>query len=156
MSTNRTWTHVELVNRAARWLRNSAQVSDPTSGNRPITAHWGVVLTEPSGSGTEIPDAIGWSHGGMVSIVIECKTSRADFRSDFQKVARRSPQFGVGNYRFYMAPVGVIAREALTEMGWGLLEVSGRVVRIVQQSREHNYSLRRQHAMLWSALRKQQ
>lgn len=155
---NRTWTHAELVDRGARWLRNSAKVfSELTCGYHPISARCAVVLTEAIGAGgSEIPDVIGWSNGGRISIVIECKTSRADFRADFRKWARHTPRQCVGRFRFYMALPGIIAKEAVAEVGWGLLEVHGRSVRIIQYSREHPYRLRGEHALLWSALRKEQ
>jgi len=72
----------------------------------------------------ERPDAIGWrsSH----SILIECKTSRADFRVDASKPFRRDATRGMGSLRFFMAPVGIIRATELPA-GWGLLEVGERV-----------------------------
>lgn len=66
----------------------------------------------------EIPDVIGWVNGD--SILVECKTSRADFKVDALKPFR---QFGgIGNYRFYLAPAGVLDIEEVPEK-WGFLEV---------------------------------
>lgn len=106
-------THEQLVSMARKWLVRGRQCS--------------VVLTETQAQSGEVPDAIGWR--GQFSILIECKTSRADFRRDLDKWYRNSG-FGIGQQRFFMAPQGVIPTHELPE-GWGLLEVSGNVVRTV-------------------------
>ncbi len=119
------------------------------------TAGAKVVLTEFAGgavggarrsrrSNKEIPDAIGWLRSG-VSLLIECKASRADFLSDAVKPSRRSSKAsvsggpepsnaeppikpprkteGLGAYRFYLAPSGLLHPDELPE-GWGLLELT--------------------------------
>lgn len=106
-------THEQLVIMAKKWLIKGRQCS--------------VVLTETQAKSGEIPDAIGWR--GQFSILIECKTSLADFRRDMSKWYRQSG-YGIGQQRFFMAPAGVIPVSELPE-GWGLLEVSGNVVRTV-------------------------
>lgn len=104
-------THAELVAEAARWLCNRCAV----------------VLTELVTSG-EVPDAIGWRSG--LSILVECKTSRADFMADSKKPFRQHPAMGIGHYRYFLAPDGLIAVEELPPR-WGLLElVEGRGVRV--------------------------
>ena len=70
----------------------------------------------------ETPDVIGW-HGGF-STLIECKATRADFLSDKKKWFRRHPENGVGFYRYYMAPDGVITVDELPDR-WGLIVVKG-------------------------------
>lgn len=70
----------------------------------------------------EIPDVIGFSAYGK-SILIECKASRSDFLRDRAKQFRISPSRGMGRYRFYLAPKGVIS-EADLPLNWGLIEVS--------------------------------
>lgn len=104
-------THDELVIMARKWLIRGRQCT--------------AVLTETQAKSGEIPDAIGWR--GQFSILIECKTSLADFRRDRDKWFRSSG-YGIGQQRFFMAPAGVIPASELPE-GWGLLEVSGNVVR---------------------------
>lgn len=64
-------THIQLVERAVRWLSGSKKCT-------PVLA--GIASTE------EIPDAIGWNSWG--SIVVECKTSIMDFYADKQKYIR--------------------------------------------------------------------
>jgi len=96
--------HDELTKRAAAWLRRTCAV----------------VITEISG-GSERPDAIGFMSDGS-TILIECKTSRADFLSDRKKFFRRLERYGMGTRRYYMVPTDLILADE-TSGGWGLLEV---------------------------------
>ena len=106
-------SHPELVERAGKWLKSFG---------------CSVVLKElvAAISSGEIPDAIGWK--SSTSILIECKTSRNDFHKDKKKPFRRNPDSGMGYWRFYMCLPGVMNKEDLPE-GWGLLWVTGKVVR---------------------------
>ena len=115
-------THDELVRRAARWLKNTARCQP--------------VFTEQM-TLSESPDAIGWTWKG--SILIECKTSLSDFHADKKKPFREDGFLGVGRQRFYMAPPEIINDNAFRKTrywhyGWGLLEVKGNIVRVVQQA----------------------
>lgn len=106
-------THLDLVNRAARWLR----------GTR--SCLW--VLTE-SRAGfvySESADAIGWDRLGL-SHLIECKVSREDFNRDKRKHFRAMPSMGMGSFRYYMVPkeLAPYAKEHLPSR-WGLLYVTG-------------------------------
>ncbi|WP_312328388.1 hypothetical protein [Stenotrophomonas sp.] len=106
-------THGELVKAAGKWLRGTAGCS--------------VVLEElcaATGNG-ENPDAIGW-HCGR-TMLIECKASRSDFLADRKKPFRADPTRGLGLYRYFMAPKGLLRPEEIPER-WGLLEVAGRRV----------------------------
>lgn len=105
-------THADLVRRAEAWLRGIG---------------CGVTFRELVAATTsgEIPDAIGWR--STISIMIECKVSRADFLADKNKRFRQHPYLGVGDWRIFMAPEGVIKPEELPA-GWGLLVVRGRAV----------------------------
>jgi len=69
----------------------------------------------------EIPDAIGFRSG--ISILVECKASRSDFLSDKKKIFRRNPSKGMGTFRFFMCPAGLIHPDDLPER-WGLVWVS--------------------------------
>lgn len=85
-----------------------------------------VVIRDPFRSSTaEQPDAIGWRDG--VSILIECKSSRADFLADRNKSFRKDPTKGMGDWRFYMCPKGMITVADLPP-GWGLLYVTPKSV----------------------------
>jgi len=107
-------THAQLVEKAVHWLRRY---------------RCGVVLSEQACVNGEIPDAIGWKQA-CHSVLVECKTTRADFLADRAKPFRQKPEKGVGSERFYLAPPGLINPEELPG-GWGLLELrQGRVVAI--------------------------
>jgi hypothetical protein len=90
-----------------------------------------VVITDPFrsvGPFGEQPDAIGWKNG--LSWLIECKVSRADFHADKLKRFRAEPEKGMGDWRFYLCPEGVITVADLPA-GWGLLwVVNGRIKKI--------------------------
>lgn len=79
----------------------------------------------------EQPDAIGWDFRGR-SCLLEIKTSRSDFFADQKKPFRKKNK-GCGRLRYYVTPKGLVKPEELPE-GWGLLEVSGRGLRIKKKS----------------------
>lgn len=101
-------THTELVKRAAKWLEKEHPV----------------VVTEMGTQGCEEPDAIGFKKLG-VSTLIECKTSRGDYYSDRKKGPRR-----MGDFKYFLTPRDLLKGLTLTE-GWGLLEVRGRIIRVI-------------------------
>lgn len=109
-------THKELVERGAAWLerQNCKIVIDDRMAAKTLYK--------------ERPDVMGWRNGK--SILIECKTSKADFYCDAKKPFRVDPDKGMGDYRFYMCPPDVIKIENLPE-GWGLLYVTEKTVRQV-------------------------
>lgn len=108
--------HTQLCEVAEKWLRNMG------CG---VTFNDAFQAATPNG---EQPDAIGWR--GEISILIEVKTSRADFLKDRAKPFRKDPQKGMGDWRFYLCPKGMITENELPD-GWGLLYWDGRVVRKV-------------------------
>ena len=88
------------------------------------------VLTEPDSLGEEA-DAIGWKtakEGREVTHVIECKASLADFRADKGKEHRLDPSIGMGVYRWFLTPEGLVEPFDCEEVGWGLLEWDGKSV----------------------------
>lgn len=128
-------THQELVCAAAMWLKMRCAV----------------VITELVTTG-ETPDAIGWQ--GTHSILIECKVSKADFLADQKKMFRRSPEFGIGQHRYYLTPVGLLSVDDL-QLKWGLLELTESGIRMVRQS-DHFEEVNSRHEMrlLLSTLRR--
>ena len=108
-------THDDLVKIAKKWLIKARSCS--------------VVLTETQAQSGEIPDCIGWRR--QHSTLIECKTSLADFRRDLKKWYRNSGP-GIGQQRYFMAPKGVIPVSEVP-VGWGLLEVSGKLVKTTKK-----------------------
>lgn len=124
-------THRELCEIAERWLLGSQRCR--------------VAIAEPNCIVTdEQPDAIGFK--GSWSILVEAKTSRADFLADAKKPFRLRPQKGMGQCRYYICEPGIITEDDLPER-WGLLYVlPGGRVRIVRYSGrfpEVNYAAER-------------
>jgi hypothetical protein len=109
--------HAKLVLAAVGWLRRY---------------RCGVVLSEQACVSGEMPDAIGWKNA-CHSVLVECKVSRADFLVDRAKPWRQKPETGVGKERFYLAPTAMIRAEELPA-GWGLLEISGRNIKVAKRS----------------------
>lgn len=105
--------HDELVQRAVRWLKGSCGCSTALSEMRALTT-----------SG-ECPDAVGWRSD--YSILVECKASRSDFLADRKKNFRSNPERGIGTYRFYLCPPGMITIDDLPE-SWGLLYAEERTI----------------------------
>jgi hypothetical protein len=115
--------HQDLCVLAARWLRKPASKGGPGCL---------VAMSECQAAGNgEIPDAIGYRCTGwdQYTVLVEVKTTRADFLADFQKPHRIDSAQGMGMYRYYFAPAGVIDLAELPT-GWGLVEVSGRSTRV--------------------------
>ncbi|RQQ88664.1 hypothetical protein DF134_18950 [Burkholderia stagnalis] len=104
--------HKRLVVLGEKWLRRQG---------------FAVVASELVTGGTrEQADVIGFRSN--CSAVIEAKASRADFLADARKPHRVIG--GLGVYRFYLCPPGVIEVADLPER-WGLLYAEGRSVRDV-------------------------
>ncbi len=101
-------------------------------GRKWLKKYCSVIVTEMAGGCWEEPDVIGW--GGPGSYVIECKANRADFLGDIKKRHRTNTK-GLGNYRFYLTPPGLLRFEECAERGWGLLESHKSRVHIVSWSR---------------------
>ena len=74
------------------------------------------------GSSSERVDAILFNSYG--SFMIEVKITRSDFLKDAKKPFRVTPRLGVGKYRYYACPEGLIKPEELPD-GWGLIYVRG-------------------------------
>lgn len=111
-------THDQLCDIAVRWLKR------PESQRGPGCAC--AFKEVASVSGRERADAWGYSYSyGGGSIVVEVKVSRSDFLSDRQKPHRKDPRQGMGEWRYYMCPEGIIKPEDLPER-WGLLWVNKR------------------------------
>jgi hypothetical protein len=110
-----TFTHAELCAVAVKWLQR------PHSGGGPGCM---VAVSEVASGWTgEIPDAIGFSlaHWESGATVIEVKVSRSDFLADKHKPHRQAG--GIGSWRYYMAPKGLIKVAELPQ-DWGLIEVT--------------------------------
>jgi hypothetical protein len=100
-------THSELCRRAQRWLRSVG---------------CGVTAVDLATIAGEQPDVIGWRYG--LTVLCEVKVSRGDFLADRKKPWRARPGIGMGDWRFYVAPAGMLQPDEIPE-GWGLLEWDG-------------------------------
>lgn len=111
-------THSALCALAVKWLQRS-----PSAGGPGCTVAVSEVKTGWNG---EIPDAFGVRAAGFNdgSVVVEVKTSRADFLADRSK-PHRQPGKGIGNWRYFLCPEGLIQPDDLPA-GWGLLWVNAR------------------------------
>ncbi|KJU81084.1 adenylosuccinate synthase [Ectopseudomonas oleovorans] len=111
-------SHADLCAIAVKWLKRANSAGGPG-------CH--VAVSEcRSGWTGEVPDAIGFRAAGSLddgSVVVECKTSRSDFLADRKKAHRTTG--GCGNWRYFMAPEGLISPDELPP-GWGLLTVNNR------------------------------
>ena len=108
--------HSDLVRRADKWLKSQG---------------WKVVINDNFRAyvhNGEQPDVIAWRDG--VSILIECKVSRADFLKDKKKRFRQESSKGMGNWRFYFCPPGIIEVDDLP-YGWGLLWANPKTIKKV-------------------------
>ncbi|MFA5649540.1 MAG: hypothetical protein WC914_00140 [Proteiniphilum sp.] len=91
----------------------------------------------------EQPDAFGF--GSCGTQLIEVKLSRGDFLADKKKFFRINPEFGLGTFRSYLCPEGLISIDELPPK-WGLLYVNEnkRVVKIKEpepQQADHTEEL---------------
>lgn len=113
-----SFKHADLCDLAVKWLKR------PNSQNG-HGCHVAVSEVKTGWSG-EIPDAIGFRAAGWQdgSVVVEVKVSRADFLADKKKPHRQDGK-GVGNYRYFMCPEGMIQPDELPPK-WGLLWVNSR------------------------------
>lgn len=116
--------HKRLTALGASWFRKNG---------------FGVIATELTCFGSrEQPDVIAFR--SSCSAMIEVKVSRADFLADKKKPERTAG--GLGLYRFYLCPEGMITPEELPPK-WGLLYAKGRAVVAVVKGQGN----------LWPALR---
>lgn len=101
-------SHKSLTLLGASWLRRQG---------------FSVIETEITAIGSrEQPDVIGFRSSS--SAIVEVKVSRADFLADRRKPERAEGGAGLGVYRFYLSPVGVVRPEDLPPR-WGLLHATG-------------------------------
>lgn len=104
-------THYELCQLAGKYMLNTGTVKWNKS---PIV----VVEFERVG---ECPDVFGF--GCQYTELIEVKLSRSDFLADKKKYWRINKEFGIGQFRSYLCPIGVIEPKDLPE-NWGLYYVN--------------------------------
>lgn len=132
-------THKEVVLRAKAWLE--------------AKKHCAFTFTELVHREQETPDAIGWC--GKYSFLAEAKVSRSDFLADKKKTYRTHPTKGMGNFRYYFCPPGLIKAEELPDK-WGLVYVYPKQMRLIVDAKciwSDDVKLV-EHSILCSALRR--
>lgn len=141
-------THDELVDIGKTWLHSRCPV----------------VVTELAAA-AEIADCLGYDgrptkdydtgQPSWGSILIECKTSRRDYLTDQKKLFRQFPEQGMGNFRFYLTEKGLLDPEEISEK-WGLLETTGKRVKIIKKSVWQSADIQNEKHLLISAFRRVQ
>jgi hypothetical protein len=132
--------HQDLIALASNWLFQAKRCP--------------LVCTDLVAACGETPDAIGWYMGS--SILVECKSSRADFLADRKKPSRDVGHsgMGIGCQRYYAAPAGLIRTEELPE-AWGLLEPNSRGnLKVVLEATPRKHSQGDEIAFLLSVIRR--
>lgn len=136
--------HYQLCKKAASFLRKTRE---------PMEAAWKIIAVEMVTGAAEIPDV--WGTNGYQSVVVEVKTSRADFHADRKKRNRQSgrEEYQSGNYRYFLSPADVIHEDELPE-GWGLLHWDGKRITKVIQAPRRKVANRSDLLMMCSILRR--
>lgn len=134
--------HSELIVLCSRWaLKHKYAVAAITECQVKCTS--------------EVPDILAFKANGQ-SVLLEIKVDRADFKADAKKPFRKNQDKGLGLYRYYVVPEGLIKPEELPE-GWGLLWFRESDGKCFQKALSKRF-LKRDHlaesAILVSALRR--
>ena len=106
--------HDKLVKLGSEWLMRNT----PVLGNCECSK-CSIVTTEIVTFASEMPDVLGFANNNK-TVLLEAKISREDFKRDFKKSFRINPADGMGEYRLYIAPKGLIKAEELPDK-WGLV-----------------------------------
>lgn len=101
----KNFTHRELVEIGYKWVIKKC----------------GFAFKELTVAHDEIPDVLGFNSNG--TFLLEAKVSRADFLVDRKKSFRIFSEKGIGDWRFFIVPKGLVKIEELPQ-NWGLIEVS--------------------------------
>lgn len=133
--------HKELVDIGAKWLTTIAPNFD-------LKCQYAV--KEFVFAGLESPDIFGIRSGNTV--LIEVKVSRSDFLADKKKPHRAHDFDGLGQFRYYLCPSGLIRPDELTK--WGLLEFSEGKITIAKKSDFFETQRNSEMNLMYSILRR--
>jgi hypothetical protein len=118
-------THDELTKIGVRWLKRGGNASDRRRSGPACSF---VASEVKAGYSGEVVDAMGFRTAeGMETVLVEAKASRSDFLADFKKPHRNGEAAGMGNYRYYLCPEGMIHADEVPDR-WGLIWVGKRNV----------------------------
>lgn len=134
--------HRELCLLAAQWLRRSKLTS-------PSCPYVAVELVTAS---QESPDVFGWNY--WATVLIEVKVSRSDFLADSKKSFRQQPEEGVGAFRYYCTPEGLITEADLPDK-WGLLWEKDGVITVVKSAERQMQNAQGEITILASIMRRE-
>ena len=137
--------HTELTAIGAKWLKKHPE--NMIIPNCSIVAK---ELTTATSTG-EIPDVIGWCN--WISVLLEIKVSREDFKKDFKKVFRINEFLGIGELRYYLVPEGLINENEVPK-NWGLLYYSENGIEIIKVATAADSNLQSERTILLSIIRR--
>lgn len=100
----------------------------------------------------EIPDVFGWNY--WTTVLIEVKVSRSDFLADKKKWFRIYPEKGMGDYRYYCCPDGLIKENELPEK-WGLLYEKDGVITVIKKAEISQVCLSSERSIYASIFRRE-
>ena len=139
--------HYELCKLGARFIRRKYNPTVPYGNPCKF------VTVELVCQGTELTDV--WGTTGYSTVLIEVKTSRADFLADKKKYARSkvAEELGhqIGTYRYYLCPAGIISADELPE-SWGLLIYDGKKINMVKKAEKLESSLTNELLLITSIM----
>lgn len=132
--------HRELCMLGAKWLKGLRFGGVKYISVELVTQGW------------ELADV--WGTTGFRTYLIEVKVSRSDFLRDAQKIVRENPGKGVGNFRYYLCPEGMIKADEIPK-SWGLLYESDNKIVEVKEANEQEANNRAENAILCSIMRRE-
>jgi hypothetical protein len=100
----------------------------------------------------ESPDVFGWNY--WTTVLIEVKVSRSDFLADAKKPFRQTPEDGVGEFRYYCCPHGLIHADEVPA-NWGLLWQDGAKIVEAKPAERQPSNLRAERTILTSIMRRE-
>jgi len=136
-------THRELCKVGAKYLRSHGIVPF-------IRCSYVVCELEMVG---ECPDA--WGVGSGITQLIEVKVSRSDFLADKKKFHRIYSGYGLGEYRSYLCPVGLISESELPPF-WGLMYSDEKFnITVIKRPESQPHSKKEDMTVLMSIMRRE-
>lgn len=138
-------THDELSLIAGKWIKKHSQ--------NILIPNCATVAIDMKTLEQEKPDVIAWN--GSCSVLIEVKVSRNDFLKDCKKPFRKMSEKGIGQYRYYCCPEGLISENEIPE-NWGLLYLNNKnKIEIIKVAEIQKSNLIAERNILISMIRRQ-
>lgn len=138
--------HKRITIKASKWLQKHER-----NLSIPNCPHIAIELVTPTITG-EVPDVIGWCY--WTNVLIEVKVSRNDFFADAKKAFRLVSEEGVGEFRYYCCPAGLIKNIEVPD-SWGLLYLNHKgKIEIIKVAERQEANLTCERGILLSMLRR--